>query len=142
MGIRMEKLFWKDAFCFGIEKIDNQHRHMFEIINKFIERPRSTDDTEQISMVLQEMAAYAREHFADEEKLMQEYGYPGLEPHKWQHAFFIDTTSQLLAKFMYSRHKTADEIAEFLKLWLTTHILKTDMKYRDFFKAKTHANVR
>jgi hemerythrin len=138
----MEKLFWKDSFCFGIEKIDHQHQHMFEIINKFIERPCSADDTEQISMVLMEMAAYAREHFADEEKLMQEYGYPGFEPHKWQHAFFIDITAQLLTKFMYSRYKTADEIAEFLKLWLTNHILKTDMKYRDFFKTKMPAGVR
>jgi hemerythrin len=139
VGVKMAKLFWKDAFSVGIEKIDNQHQHMFAIINRFIERPYSTDDTEQMSMILKEMTAYAREHFTDEEKLMQEYGYPELEPHKWQHAFFIDMTTELVTQFMQSQEKTADKTADFLRLWLTGHILKTDMKYRDFFKAKIPA---
>jgi hemerythrin len=30
----------------------------------------------------------------------------------------------------------SSEIVEFLKLWLTVHILKMDMKYKAFFKAK------
>jgi hemerythrin len=139
VGVKMAKLFWKDAFSVGIEKIDNQHQHMFAIINKFIERPDSAEDTEQVSQILNEMAVYAREHFADEENLMQEYGYPGLEPHKWQHAFFIDMTTELVTQFMHTQDKIADRIAEFLRLWLTGHILKTDMKYRDFFKAKIPA---
>jgi hemerythrin len=139
----MEKLLWKDAFSVGIEKIDNQHKYLFAIINKFIESLDSEDDdAEQVSKILNEMAVYAREHFTDEEKLMQEHGYPGLEPHKWQHAFFIDMTSELVTQFMQSQEKTADNIADFLGLWLTGHILKTDMKYRDFFKANmpTHAH--
>jgi hemerythrin len=137
----MEKLFWKDAFSVGIEKIDNQHQHLFAIINKFIESIDSADDAEQVSQILNEMAVYARKHFTDEEKLMQEYGYHGLEPHKWQHAFFIDMTTELLTQFMNSQDKTADRIADFLRLWLTGHILKTDMKYNDFIKAKMPAQV-
>jgi hemerythrin len=135
----MEKLFWKDAFSVGIEKIDNQHQYMFAIINKCIESLDSADDAEQVSQILNEMVVYAREHFTDEEKLMQEYAYPDFEPHKWQHAFFIDMTTELATQFMQNQDKTADRIAKFLRSWLTEHILKTDMKYRDFFKAKIPA---
>jgi len=132
----MEKLFWKDQYCVGIEKIDHQHQHLFEITNKLIERPVCSRDCELASDILKEMINYAREHFTDEEVLIREYDYPELETHKRQHDYFINTTAELAINFMNNSNTTAGEIAEFLILWLSTHILKSDMKYKAFFKSK------
>jgi hemerythrin len=136
MGVKMEKISWKEEYSVGVEKFDHQHRHLFEITNKLIGRSGLPEDSELVSETLTEMINYAREHFADEEVLMREYGYPEIEPHKKQHDYFIDTTAELAVSFMDNRDTTAGEIAEFLILWLTTHILKSDMKYKEFFKAK------
>ena len=134
----MEKIRWKDEYSVGVEKLDHQHQHLFEITNKLIERSGASGDSELASETLAEMVNYAKEHFTDEEILMREYGYPDIESHKKQHDYFINTTAELAISFMDNRNTTAGEIAEFLILWLTTHILKSDMKYKEFFKAKSH----
>ena len=137
----MEKIHWKDEYSLGLEKVDRQHQHMIEIVNKIIEQSGLSDDSELVSETLTEMINYAREHFTDEEVLMQQYGYPDIELHKKQHDYFITTTAELAISFMDNQHTTGDEIAEFLILWLLNHILKSDMKYRDFFKAKIPAGI-
>jgi len=136
MGVKMEKICWKDEYSVGVERFDEQHQHLFEITNKIIERPDLSEDSELVSETLTEMINYAREHFTDEEILMQQYGYAEIEKHKEQHDYFINTTAELAVSFMDNEQTTGDEIAEFLKLWLTNHILKSDMKYKAFFQAK------
>jgi len=136
LGAKMEKVCWKDEYSVGIEKIDHQHQHLFEIINKLIERPVCSDDTELVSDILNEMINYAREHFTTEEMLMSQYDYPDINLHKNQHDYFINTTAELAVSFMDNKKTTGGEITEFLILWLTTHVLKSDMKYKEFFKAK------
>jgi hemerythrin len=137
----MEKLSWKDEYSVGVENIDHQHQHLFEIVNKLIGRPDSSGDSGLVSDILTELANYAREHFTDEEKLMLEYGYPELESQKKQHDYFIDTTAELSISFVDNKQTATDEITEFLKLWLTTHILKSDMKYKKFFMEKIPAGT-
>ena len=137
----MEKIFWKDEYSVGVERIDRQHRHLFEIVNKLIERSAASPDVNLVSQTLTEMLNYAKEHFTDEEELMEEYGYPEIELHKKQHAYFIKTTAELSINALNNQSMVAREIAEFLVLWLTTHILKMDMKYKEFFKAKIPAKA-
>ncbi|MGD0573653.1 MAG: bacteriohemerythrin [Sedimentisphaerales bacterium] len=137
----MEKICWKDEYSVGVETFDHQHQHLFEITNKIIDHSGSSEDSELVSETLTEMINYAREHFTAEEVLMQEYVYPEIESHKKQHDYFINTTAELAVSFMDNRNTTAGEIAEFLILWLATHILKSDMKYKEFFKAKIPAKA-
>ena len=141
MGVKMEKVSWKDEYSVGVEKIDRQHRHLFEIINKLIDRSGSSSDSKLVSETLTEMLNYAKEHFTTEEELMQEYGYPEIESHKEQHIYFFKTTAELSINALNKQSMVSREIVEFLKLWLTLHILKCDMKYKEFFKAKIHAKA-
>ena len=141
MGVKMEKICWKDEYSVGVEKIDRQHRHLFEIINKLIDHSGTSKDPELVSETLTEMLNYAKEHFTTEEELMQEYGYPEMEPHKEQHIYFFKTTAELSVNALNKQSMVASEIVEFLKMWLTLHILKCDMKYKEFFKAKIPAGV-
>ena len=137
----MEKFRWTDKYSLGVEKVDRQHRHLFEIVNKLIERSAASSDSKLVTETLTEMLKYAKEHFTDEEELMQEYGYPEIELHKKQHAYFIETTAELSINALNKQSMVAGEIAEFLILWLTTHVLKSDMKYKEFFKAKIPAKA-
>jgi hemerythrin len=134
--IKMGIFNWSDEYSIGIEKIDKQHQHLFEIINKLIECQYSPGCPEIINDILTEMINYARVHFTDEELLMKKYNYPEIEQQERQHDYFITTTADLTISFMDNRHTTKDEITEFLKLWLTNHILKTDMKLKGLLKVK------
>ena len=137
----MEKVSWKDEYSVGVAKIDRQHRHLFEIINKLIDHSGTSKDPELVSETLTEMLNYAKEHFTTEEELMQEYGYPEIEPHKEQHIYFFKTTAELSVNALNKQSMVLSEIVEFLKLWLTLHILKCDIKYKEFFKAKIPAKA-
>jgi hemerythrin len=137
----MEKVFWRDEYSVGVEQFDRQHRHLFEIINKLTAHSHSSSDLKLVSRTLKEMFDYAKEHFADEEKLMQQYAYPEIESQKKQHAYFLKTTYELAAYPADKKEESIDEIAEFLNVWWIIHILKWDMKYKDFFKAKLPAHT-
>ena len=141
MGVKMEKICWKDEYSVGVERFDHQHQHLFEITNKIIEHSGTSEDSGLVSETLTEMINYAREHFTAEEVLMQEYGYPEIEQHKEQHIYFFKTTAELSINALNNQSMVSREIVEFLKLWLTLHILKCDMKYKEFFKAKIPAGV-
>ena len=137
----MEKVFWRNEYSVGVDKFDRQHRHLFEIINKLIAvRLDKSRDLNLTCQTLKEMFDFAREHFADEEKLMQQYAYPEIESQKKQHAYFLKTTTDLAAYHMDNKEESVDEIAEFLNVWWVVHILKWDMKYKEFFEAKLPAH--
>jgi hemerythrin len=133
----MEKFFWKEEYSMGVEKIDHQHQHMFELVNRLIEQPAASPRSKMTLDTLKEMLDYAKEHFRDEENLMQERGFPDLQSHKEQHAYFIKTTTELSLGALDNQAMVFSEIVEFLKIWLTFHVLRYDMKYRDYFKAKS-----
>jgi hemerythrin len=135
----MEKFHWKDEYSMGVEKIDHQHQRLFILVNKLIEQPAASPGSKLTLNTLREMIDYAKEHFKDEEKLMQERGFPGLESHKAQHTYFIRTTAELSLVALDNQEMVFSEIVEFLKFWLTFHVLKYDMKYRDYFKTKMPA---
>jgi hemerythrin len=140
LGAKMKKLIWEKNYSVGVEKFDSQHCHLFEITNKLIDYQDSLS-TQIVCDTLAEMIKYAREHFADEEILMNQYDYPETASHTKQHDYFINTTAELAIGFMDNQNTTGQEIAEFLLLWLTNHILKTDMKYKDFFRSKIPIGV-
>jgi hemerythrin len=135
----MEKVFWRDEYNVGVEQLDRQHRHMFEIIDKLNTCPSQSPNSELVSQTLKEMFDYAKEHFAAEEELMQKYAYPEIESQKKQHAYFLKTASELSSYPVKEKEESINEIAEFLNVWWIIHILKWDMKYKGFFKAKLPA---
>ncbi len=137
----MEKVLWKDQYCVGVEQFDRQHRHLFEIINNLVAHSDASPDLRLVSQTLNEMYDYAKEHFTDEEQLMQQYAYPEIESQKKQHAYFLKTTSELSAHPVNERGASIGEIAEFLNIWWTIHILKWDMKYKELFKEKLSVAV-
>jgi hemerythrin len=137
----MEPFIWSDEYSVGADLLDSQHKRLFGIINKLIDRPEPSVDVKLISQILSEMLDYAEVHFADEEELMRKYGFEGLEAQKKQHAYFVKTTAELSISVINDKHKAADEVAEFLQLWLTTHILKWDMKYKELLLKRMPAGV-
>ena len=133
-------LRWRNSFSCNMEEIDNQHKKLFEISSKLnILAPicSKIDFEDEIIKVLNELKEYAIYHFDYEEKLMQKFNYKDFEEHHQSHAAFLE---QVL-EFERENHKLnkpemVTNIINFLTGWITAHILKTDMKYKDFFNDK------
>ncbi|NOX90816.1 MAG: hemerythrin family protein [Calditrichaeota bacterium] len=132
----MDKISWKDEYSVGIKEIDAQHKKLINIMNRLIEMRNARVDSELISETLTEMTEYASKHFETEEKYMVEYDYPDYDAHKKVHKEFKKKTAFFCVDTMSHKETIPIEILTFLKDWWINHILKSDMKYKEFFREK------
>ena len=120
---------WTDAFTTGIESIDDQHRHLVDLVNKFEEASRRGKGSRVMSDILNDLAGYTQEHFAHEERIMRESGYPGLEKHMARHRSLLQKVERFQFEFESQGRRVTTEVRDFLKYWVRSHILKDDMAY-------------
>lgn len=121
---------WKDEYSIGVERIDNQHKHLFEIANKAYEVLNNefyTDKYDKIVEILNELEDYTIFHFKDEENLMKQLGYKKLLSHKVEHDDFINKIKSIdLEKVDYEQDKYLLDIFNFIVDWLVNHIIEKD----------------
>ena len=133
---------WKDEYCTGIDAIDKQHKHLMDIGSRIFDLAYADDAFDRyddIMEVLNELKDYTVYNFGYEEDLMERFKFEYYEQHKFQHFFLI----KKIERFEKEKHdidekqgETILELAEFISDWITNHILKEDMRYKDFFKSK------
>ncbi|UOO38341.1 hemerythrin family protein [Oscillospiraceae bacterium CM] len=128
---------WRNSTSCNIKEIDNQHKKLFEISSKLnILEPICTqiDFKDEILDVIDQLKDYSIYHFTYEESLMQKYHYPDYEEHRDAHKAFIKKILDLEnGDVNFSSSESLRHIIDFINGWVMAHILKTDMKYKDFF---------
>ncbi|WP_075184594.1 bacteriohemerythrin [Teredinibacter haidensis] len=124
---------WTAELELGIPVIDSQHQRIVDYINTVSDAHKS-HRTNDVFSVLDELVDYTLSHFAFEESLMEESGYPFLNAHKKVHRLF----ARRVASFQ-QRAKAGDDITEellhVLKAWLVNHIKCDDRDYSAVVKA-------
>jgi hemerythrin len=128
----MNKIVWTEQYSIGVKKIDEQHREFFSIVNELIQAEGSTAPSEFLQEVLFRVSGYAAYHFRTEEQIMNEYRYPGYASQVSEHAEFGIKTARFCADAIAGKNGLLAEMLEYLTDWLTTHILNSDAKFRDF----------
>jgi hemerythrin len=129
----MEKIIWSNEFNLGIPEIDSQHKMIIEQINYLIENLDRSDNGSLNQEIIKNLDKYSEEHFVTEEKYLRDHNYPDLENHLKVHEAFKMNTVHSAIKVMKGHVDVHEETIQFLKKWWTSHILKTDMEYRNFF---------
>ncbi|MCL2035693.1 MAG: PilZ domain-containing protein [Oscillospiraceae bacterium] len=90
---------WHDGYNFGIPQIDSQHETIFNLVKSYEKNlnrsliPANRSDTAQF---LETLIGLLDEHFACEEKLMDELGYPLAEYHNLDHFECKNDLTQIL----------------------------------------------
>lgn len=118
---------WKNEYSLGIQEIDDQHRLIlssFSVIEEAITQNQSWSSVHFGIVRLRELA---RIHFAFEEALMRLFAYPEAKEHRSEHEHFFTELAEIENNSL--RNATEGQLLEFLREWLTSHILKTDAGY-------------
>lgn len=131
----MALLEWKDEFSVAVQSIDNQHKKLFAMINDLYDAMRTGKGSQVAPNILVKLVAYAREHFAAEEKLMLQAGYPQYAPHKAEHDKFTAEVARMIQELGAGKLTISVQLLDFLKKWLQAHILTTDKKYSSHLRA-------
>lgn len=129
----MSFLNWNENLSVKIISIDEQHKKLIELINKFYEDVSHRSNNENISLLIKGMKDYTQMHFDTEEKYMKQFSYPDYAIHKREHDLFIAKVSDVEEKFNKGIIILSFEITSFLKDWIKSHIQGSDKKYSDFF---------
>jgi hemerythrin-like metal-binding protein len=112
----------------GIGEQDTQHKKLIELINQLNDAMQAGHGADVLGKVLSELVNYTVFHFGYEEKLMGQYKYEDTPAHKNEHKKFVDTVGEFKKKFDSGNAVITVEIMNFLRDWLTSHIMKTDKK--------------
>jgi hemerythrin len=129
----MAHIEWSSDLDTHIPVIDKQHHRIVEYINNLYDISE-THDREEVGRVLQELVDYTLSHFAFEESMMEEAGYPFIKGHKSVHDLFTKRVGDFMTRFKMGEDIT-DELLTVLKSWLINHIKSDDNDYADAVRA-------
>jgi hemerythrin-like metal-binding protein len=113
----------------GHPLIDEQHRMLVHMIGELRARMEAGEHRQGVLDALQGMLAYAATHFEDEEEIMEEADWKGLERHEGLHAEFLWKAGDLEAQVKDDSAKASREALEYLYNWLMEHILVEDRAF-------------
>ena len=131
----MPLITWTDELSVNVRDLDLQHQKLFDLINELHEAMRSGKGKELVGSILNRLADYTKTHLSYEEKLMQTHSYPGYNSQKLAHDALTKQVMEYTTKHQDGKVTTI-EIMNFLKDWLSKHIMSVDKKYASFFNNK------
>jgi hemerythrin len=123
----MAHIQWTNDLNTGIEVIDSQHHRIVDYINN-LDDISSSNDRDQVEKVLGELVDYTLSHFAFEESLLEDAGYPFINGHKRVHQLFVKRVGDFQQRFKMGENITG-ELLSVLKSWLINHIRSDDNDY-------------
>ena len=121
-----------DDCLIGIEQIDNEHRHLFDLLNQslnLLEDNSHGDNYDEIRSLIFELDEYVETHFAHEEAYMLEICDPELPQQRIQHNMFRNRIHNWYFKNLDStdeQYNLLTEIVEYIFKWLYGHIIGSD----------------
>jgi len=129
---------WSSELATGVEAIDNQHKEIFNRVDRLSAACGEGRGKEEVLRLLLFLDEYVKEHFAAEERLQLRHTYPKYPDHKAQHARFITDVAKLTAEFKAEGATLSLVIMtnKTLSSWLVQHITQTDMEFAKFLRAE------
>ena len=127
------EITWSSDLELGIPVIDSQHQRIVDYINQ-VAHANSAKGRADVLNVLDELVDYTLSHFAFEENLMDEAGYPFANPHKKVHRLFARRVANFQQRAKAGEIVT-EELLHVLKAWLLNHIKHDDKDYATAVRA-------
>ncbi len=131
----MALIEWNDDLKIGIEEVDSQHHILVRAINLLDMGIQRNCSDQLMSDIFATLNDYTQTHFADEEKLFDAAGYEDAEAHKETHANLLRKFGQLKDDWASGKITDGQKVLDFLVVWLSDHILKTDVDYLESVNA-------
>lgn len=132
----MSLIKWNDTFSVNIDKIDQEHRNLVEMVNALTEAMKKGRGKDVLGEILDGLIAYTASHFQTEENYFQQVKYPGASEHKKEHAAFVEKVTGFKKEFDAGRATLSVHVLQYLGKWLQNHIKGADKEYSDFLNQK------
>lgn len=131
------KIRWNDSLSVGVAEIDAEHRQFVARINELNQAIVECKDKATVERLLDLMLMEASHHFWHEQQLLALWKYPGRADHAAKHAQLTAQFERLMKEFERADVSFTWALKGlYIKQLLVAHLLKEDMKYRDFLRTQ------
>ena len=131
----MPFIVWTNELSVDVKLLDNDHKKLAILINDLHDGLMAGNDGKALGSIFDELVAYSRLHFANEERLLAEAGYEGAAAHKQEHEHKLEQLLKFQARFKRAKESTAYlEVLDQLKNWLFTHMEHSDKEFMAHLK--------
>ncbi|MFH1913839.1 MAG: bacteriohemerythrin [Pseudomonadota bacterium] len=135
----MTKLNWSDELSVNVPTIDAQHKELIRIANGLINALSLGRNDRVVGNVIKRLREYTVFHFSSEESLMDKCRYPKRAEHEAEHRRLKENVKNY-QRILYKKESISpNEVLDFLKEWLLTHILTLDRELARFIHAQEAA---
>lgn len=125
---------WMEGYRIGHTEIDAHQQQLFDLTNRML----ATQDVATLRQLLQELYRNACDHFALEERLMDELGYPGVDAHRQAHRRTLDRLDILcmdVGKGMLNKRG----IEALMREWAEKHVPGEDAVFGHYLAQRPQA---
>ena len=136
----MAWMMWSESFGAGHATLDSDHRILVNLLNQLHDALDTGQSRQVVGSVINVLCEYTEHHFRREEAMLREAGYPALDGHLALHRTLEDHVRDIRDRWAAGdRDALGEEVLEFLKKWLTDHILGADKSYRPWIEGKANS---
>lgn len=139
----MPGIEWRDSLSIDGGLIDQDHRHLIQIVNTFGEMSEHFASLDDALELLYALRFYARVHFQREEELQRLAAFPYLPAHHREHQDLAHRLEAVLASTRNAGPEDIGEIsqatAQLLRTWIVDHLIRSDLLMKPYALAlKSH----
>lgn len=117
----MQNFHWKKDMALGVPDMDNAHKAFLSELETLLNLP-----DEHFPQAFVNMVSKVECDFREEEQLMEEIDYPGLQGHREQHARVLGALHHVAPHVMGGDIALGREAAELLPQWFLFHLTTMD----------------
>jgi len=135
------RLVWHQAYRCGEPSIDQEHKELFDQANVLIYASMSGDAASvAVGKALDDLIEVVTHHFANEETVLEQCQYPGLEEHRLKHQRLVGEALQLRELSRAGEVTTGDLVSFLANDVVLRHMLGEDRKFYPYLKiSKPHS---
>lgn len=131
----MKPIEWNEKLSVDNGVIDNDHKFLLKIINKFRDEVGRFETAEDAIKILDLLRSYAQQHFSREEQLQRDADFPYHDAHHNAHIQLIKKLDTLIEETRptsgkYLNESMGEKIGDFLHDWLINHVIENDLRMK------------
>ena len=124
---------WSDSMSVGESRLDADHKALIRLINRLHDGLEAGVESAALGEVFDSLLNYTRFHFTREEKVMRACRYPDAKAHEEEHAGFTRHIEEIRDRYARNADPALIRgLLDYLKDWLSHHILIQDMAYKPY----------
>ncbi len=127
-------LQWREQLSVGNDLIDNDHKHLIDIIDKANQSLQAMSRSGLLA-ALDQLYKYSKVHFSLEEKIAEAVGFPEVQHLHTSHDDLLRNLGRISGEIGEQWDApTAEHFGKFLRDWLIHHVIKEDMLLKPYLK--------